>query len=115
MAISGFFNIIFGIGAVLSQTWYVYTSNSAYLFDASGWGWAMIAAGILLCITASLLLSGNMFGRVLGSILVTASLLVNLALLPVAPIWSLIVIFVDVMVLYAIITHGGEMKRQLDE
>jgi len=86
MAFTGIFHIILGIGGVLGQDWYLYASGTAYLFDASAWGWSMIAGGALLLISASLLLAGNMLGRIIGVILATASLLVNLALIPETPI-----------------------------
>lgn len=115
MAISGFFHIMFGIGALFSQTWYAYTSGQAYLLDTTSWGWAMILTGILLGITSIMLMSGNMLGRIAGGIVATIGILVNLALLPVAPIWAIIAIVVSVMVLYAIIAHGDEMKRYAEK
>jgi hypothetical protein len=111
MAFSGIFHIILGIGGVLGQDWYLYASGSSYIFDASAWGWSMIVGGALLALSGSLLLAGNMFGRIMGVLLATGSLLVNIALFPAAPVWSLILILVDLAVIYAIIAHGSELKH----
>ncbi|HEX7632779.1 MAG TPA: hypothetical protein VF401_00470 [Candidatus Saccharimonadales bacterium] len=111
MAVSGVLHILFGIGGVVGQDWYITTSSNAWVFDASSWGWSMIAGGILLAMSASLLLTGHMLGRIIGAILVTASLLVNIALFAAAPLWSAIAIFIDLMILYAIVAHGGEMAQ----
>ena len=36
--------------------------------------------------------------------------MVNMAFLAAYPVWSAIMIAVDVLVIYAIIVHGGELK-----
>lgn len=114
MGFAGIMHILFGLGGVFGQDWYITTSNSAWIFDSSAWGWSMIAGGILLLLSSALLLAGNMLGRIIGSILVVASLLVNIALFAAAPVWSTLVIVMDLVLLYAIMAHGGEMKH-LDE
>ncbi len=114
MVTAGIVHMLFGLGGIFSQDWYITTSNGAWLFDASAWGWSMIAGGLLLVLSASLLMTGHMLGRVIGAILAAASLLVNVALFSAAPVWSSLVIFMDVAMLYAIIAHGGEMKQLED-
>jgi hypothetical protein len=112
---SGILHILFGLGGVFGQDWYITTTNAAWIFDSSTWGWSMIAGGALLLITSALLLAGNMVGRIVGVILALSSLFMNIALFTAAPVWSTIIIVVDVVVLYAIIAHGGEMKHMEDK
>jgi hypothetical protein len=115
MALTGIVHIIYGLGALLSGSWYLYSSGTAYIFNSTdAWGWSLIAGGALLLMTSYLVLQGNMFGRVIGSIVILASLAANVALFPIAPVWSVIAIFLDLMVLYAIIAHGSEMKQLED-
>lgn len=114
MFIAGVMHILYGLGAVNSQDWYVYASGTAYLFDASDWGWSMVVGGVLLILSGALLMAGNMIGRVIAALLLIGSVLINIALLPVAPVWSIGAIVIDVLILYAVIAHGGEMKH-LDE
>jgi hypothetical protein len=45
--------------------------------------------------------------------LVVLSIIVNFLWLPVYPIWSLVIIVIDVFVLYAVIVHGRELKQFL--
>jgi hypothetical protein len=35
---------------------------------------------------------------------------VNFAFIPAYPVWSLLIITVDVLVIYALIAHGGELR-----
>lgn len=111
MGLSGIFHIILGIAGILSRDWYLYDSGDIFLFNATAWGWSMLIGGALLILSAALLLEGNMFGRIIGGILVVGSLLANIALISVAPLWSITVIVIDILILYAIIVHAGELKR----
>lgn len=85
MGLSGIFHIILGIAGILSRDWYLYDSGDVFLFNATAWGWSMLIGGALLILSAALLLEGNMFGRIIGAILVVGSLLANVALISVAP------------------------------
>lgn len=114
MFLSGVVHVLFGIGAAFTHDWYLYSSGSAYVFDASDWGWGMIVGGVLLMLTSMLLVTGNMVGRIVAALLLIGGIAANVALLPVAPVWSVIALIVNVTVLYAVVAHGGEMKY-LDE
>lgn len=111
MAVSGILHIVYGLAGIFSQDWYANLNQVTLVMSLDAWGWSMLAMGALLLLSASLLLAGNMFGRVMGAILVTASLFANLALLSVTPVWSVIAVVVDLLVLYAIIFHGSELKE----
>ncbi|HEY6736704.1 MAG TPA: hypothetical protein VI322_03225 [Candidatus Saccharimonadia bacterium] len=110
MIFEGIMNVIYGLAAVLNAHWFVYTNNASYLLDISSWGWWLILLGSVLILSGSLLLSGNMFGRVMGIIFATISLLVNLAIFSTAPVWATLAIVLDAIVIYAIASHGDEMR-----
>jgi hypothetical protein len=110
LVLEGILQIFYGLAAILNAHWFVYTSSSAYLIDTSGWGWWLMLVGILLVTTGVLLWTGNIVGRTVGVILAIISAIVNLAVFSVAPLWSLLAIVVDLLVIYAIAVHGREMK-----
>ena len=111
LIIAGVLQMIYGFAAILHQTWLVYTQSSVYLLSTRGWGWSTLFFGIFLLISGILLLSGNMFGRIMGVIFAILSLLGNLALFSAAPIWSILAVIVDAVVIYAIMAHGSELKN----
>jgi hypothetical protein len=51
-----------------------------------------------------------MAARVVGVIIAGLSALVNLAFISAYPVWSAIMITIDVIVIFAIIVHGRELK-----
>jgi hypothetical protein len=55
-------------------------------------------------------LTGNILARTIGVILATLSLIANFMFLPVYPIWSITVIVVDALVIWALTAHGDEMR-----
>lgn len=113
MFVSGIFHIVYGLAAILSYDWYMYMAGTAYLVDATVWGWGMLLSGAILLAAAWLLVEGNMIGRVAGVVLAAIGIIANLAMLPVAPVWSLIVIAINLAVIYAIVAHGDELKQEV--
>jgi hypothetical protein len=114
MLFIGIMHIIYGFAALFNYSWYVSSTGTTYLFDLTQWGWGLLIGGSLLVLTGILLFTGSMVGRIIGGILVSLSLIANLSVLLIAPVWSIIAIVFDVLILYAIIAHGGEMQH-LDE
>ncbi|HSK91019.1 MAG TPA: hypothetical protein VK875_06890, partial [Euzebyales bacterium] len=55
------------------------------------------------------LLSGRTWARVVGVSLAMLSALVNFAFIPYYPIWSLIIITLDVFIIWALVAHGRDM------
>jgi hypothetical protein len=106
----GVINFFYGLGALLNAQWFVYGSGTAYLVDISSWGWWMLVLSAVLVLTGILLMTGSWFGRAMGVLFAAFSLVANISIFPVAPIWSTIAIILDIMVMYAILVHGSEMK-----
>lgn len=110
--ISGFFSIFTGFIALFRHTvFYHAASNTFYVMNYSQWGWIHIGVGILALIAGASLVKGNYFGRTVAVILAAVSLMTNMAFIPVYPIWSIIIMITDVLVLYAVIVHGKEVKK----
>ncbi|MEO3790679.1 hypothetical protein ABGB14_10725 [Nonomuraea sp. B10E15] len=110
MVLAGLFNIITGLAAVLANRIYVQTPNRLLLFDVTTWGWLHLFLGVLVLATGIAVTAGQSWARVVGVILVMLNALTQLTWIAVNPWWSLAVIAVDVLVLYALIVHGSEAK-----
>ncbi|AQZ61849.1 putative integral membrane protein [[Actinomadura] parvosata subsp. kistnae] len=113
MIIAGVFNIIGGLYAVINDDVYVRTPLRLLFFDVSTWGWLHLIFGVVLLATGLAVSVGQTWARVVAAILVMLNAMTQLTWIGVNPWWSLAVIAVDVLVLYALIVHGRE-ARQLD-
>jgi hypothetical protein len=107
----GIFQTIAGVTALVNDEFYAVGKNGLVLeVDYSAWGWAHIVIGALLLIAAGSLFAGHMYGRVIGVIVATLSAIANLLFISAYPAWSVLIIAIDVIVIYAIVVHGSERK-----
>ncbi len=111
MVIAGFFQGLMGLLAALGGNFFVVDAGSVYVFNAVVWGWIHLLVGVLLAIAGLSVLKGNAFGRTIGTILAVLSLIGSLALIAATPIWSSLIVIVDVLVIYGLVAKGGELKR----
>lgn len=111
MLLSGVFGVFQGLVALFNNNVLLVAENTTWLVDLTTWGWAHLLVGILLIGAAASVFKGHMFGRVMGVILAVISALVNLAFVPYYPVWAVLVIVVDVLVVYALTVHGAEMQE----
>jgi hypothetical protein len=56
------------------------------------------------------LLSGRAWARVVGITLAALSAIANFLFLPYYPFWSLLIIALDVLVIWALAAHGQEIR-----
>lgn len=110
--LGGIFNIFAGFVALLNSTvFYRAATDTVYMMSYTQWGWTHIIVGILALIASGSLASGKMFGRMVAVLIAVVSIVANMAFVPIYPIWSLLVIFLDVMVIFAVTVHGKEVRN----
>ncbi|MGR2752235.1 DUF7144 family membrane protein [Agromyces arachidis] len=110
--IAGAIGVIHGFIAILlpDNTYFVTASGGQLmLLDAAGWGWVHLFLGIGLLAVGIAVLAGAAWARVVAVVLASLGILANLMVLPLQPLWSAIVIAVDVLVIYALTVHGKEL------
>jgi hypothetical protein len=110
MILSGFFEIIAGLTALLRHSWYLVTSSHLLVFNYTSWGWIDLAFGLLILLAGISVLHGSTWARVVGVILASLSAVGSLASVNSYPLWSLVIITIDLLVVYALVVHGGELK-----
>ncbi|MGY1745818.1 DUF7144 family membrane protein [Blastococcus sp. SYSU D00695] len=107
----GAFQIIQGLVALFDDGFYAVTSDGLVVdVDYNTWGWIHLVIGIVGVLTGVGLLAGNMVARVVGVGIAMLSALVNLLFISAYPVWSAIMIVLDVIVIFAIIVHGREVR-----
>jgi hypothetical protein len=111
MIIGGSLNLFHGIVAAVNDDWAGFTNRSDAFFDVSQWGWIHIIMGGLVLLAGIGVFSGNVLARTVGVILAGISLIVNFFYIPVYPLWALTVMVIDVLVIWALTAHGGEMRK----
>jgi uncharacterized membrane protein len=110
MVIGGILNAIYGLVAIFNDDWVVWQNRTAVLLDLTGWGWIHLVIGIVLILAGIGVFSGNILARTIGVLVAAVSLIANFLWLPVYPLWSIVVIVVDALVIWALTAHGRELK-----
>ena len=107
----GAFPIIEGLVAVFQRGYYLVTSNNLLVHvNYSAWGWVHFGIGVAIVLVGFGVMTGAMWARVLGIAFAVISAIVNLAFIAAYPVWGIIIIALDVLVIYALAVHGREMK-----
>jgi uncharacterized membrane protein len=110
MIILGALNAVYGLVAILNDDWVVFANRGQVYLDLTAWGWVHLIAGILIVLSGIGVLSGMVIARVIAVIVVGLSLIANFLAIPVYPLWSLVLVTIEVVVIWALIAHGGELK-----
>ncbi|ANP72433.1 DUF7144 family membrane protein [Cryobacterium arcticum] len=111
MLMMGAFHVIQGLVALFQDTYYLVGSEGLVVqVDYTTWGWVHTILGAVVILAGVALLAGQMWARVVAIILAFASAMVNIAFLGAYPLWSITMIAIDVLVIWAVSVHGKEMK-----
>ena len=111
-AIVGVFNFIQGIVFLVEDTWTVLTPDSILVFDLTTWGWILLILGLVEMVVAWGILSGQTWAQVVGIIIATIAAVLNLLSISIYPIWGLIILALQVLVIYALAVHGDEVAPE---
>ena len=105
----GAFHAIAGLAGILEDEFYAVTPNYVLEFDATTWGWVHLIGGAIVLFAGFSLFKGAVWARTVGVIIAAVSALVSFAWIPVYPVWSIIVIAIDVAVIWALTAHGRDI------
>jgi hypothetical protein len=100
----GAFNVIDGLVALGEDD--NFRADELFFGDLTLWGIVMIAIGLLQLYTAYALFDDRPSGVTLGIFLASLNLIAQLFFLPAYPIWSILIMVVDVLVIYGLTVYG---------
>ncbi len=111
MIVLGAFQVIEGLVAVFKHGYYLVASNNLVVHvNYTTWGWVHFAIGVVIVLVGFGVMTGQMWARIIGIGLAVISAIVNLAFIAAYPVWGILIIALDVIVIYALAVHGREMK-----
>ncbi|TLF77354.1 DUF7144 family membrane protein [Nocardia cyriacigeorgica] len=104
----GVLSILQGISAVAEDQLFVVGIEYVYEFDTTTWGWIHIILGIVLVISAIGLMMGTTWGRIAAVTIAALSIIANFLWLPYYPLWSILIIALNIVVIWAVTTWNPE-------
>jgi hypothetical protein len=106
--IVGVLNVIYGLAAVIEEDYF--GADELLFGNLSLWGWIHLVIGVLQAVTATLIYAGNDFGAVLGIMFAGFNAVAALLAIGAYPIWSVIILVIDGLVIYALTVYGDALK-----
>jgi hypothetical protein len=112
LAIFGALNIAYGIAAVADSR--VYVRDVVFVLGSlNAWGWFLIVIGTAQLLAAIGIWRQSEAARWLGIGFAAANMIVQVFVLPAYPVWALMVFFVDVIIVFGLLTYGGRDRHSL--
>jgi hypothetical protein len=109
MIMIGAFQMIAGLAAIFENEFFVVTQKYAFEVDVTAWGWIHLLIGLLLLSAGFGLYSGAVWARTVGVIMAIISAIANFLFLPYYPVWSILMIVIDITVIWALTAHGRDI------
>jgi hypothetical protein len=111
MIMLGSFNAIEGFVALLNGNWLADNTSLPVTFNYATWGWTWLIFGSVVAVAGLGVLAGQTWARVVGVIFALLNATAQMLFIPAYPFWALTVIALDVLVIWALTAHGGELRE----
>jgi len=115
LLIVGSIDFFQGLIALFEDEYFVVTESGFLAVDLTAWGWIMLIWGVLLVLAGLGLLGGQGWARWFAIVVVSLNFIAQLGFLGNSqyPLWSLTVMALNVIVLYALTARWGESVEDL--
>ncbi|MFD1812037.1 DUF7144 family membrane protein [Rhodococcus gannanensis] len=104
MVTVGIVQFLQGIAAVAEDEVFVVGIEYVYQFDLTTWGWIHIVIGVIVTAVGFVLITGAAWARMAAIVVAAISMIANFLWIPYYPWWSLLIIALDVVVIWAVST-----------
>jgi hypothetical protein len=111
MIISGVLSILVGLAAIIRGSYFSLTGVYAYHWTVYSWGWTQLIVGAVVLAAGVCVFSGMMWARIVGVILAVLSAIGAFLFLPYKPIWSIVIIAIDMFMIWALMSSGRRVAR----
>jgi hypothetical protein len=109
MTLIGSFQALSGLVALLNDEFYVVARNYTFDLDVTAWGWIHLIVGLAVLATGIGLITRRTWAGVSAILLCMLSALSNFFFIPYYPIWSLLLIALNIWVIWGL-TRPGAIK-----
>ena len=105
----GAMNLIYGLLLLLfNSQWLLIAEDGLFYVDVTAWAWTLVIFGVIQIATSIGILTAQTWARLVG--IAWASLVVvgHMFALPGFPFWSLLIIALGILIIYALSSGLGE-------
>ena len=116
LLIVGAIDFFQGLIALFEDEYFVVTGSGFLVVDLTAWGWTMMIWGVLLVLAGLGLMAAQGWARWFAIVTVSLNFIVQLGFLGNSqyPLWSLTVMALNIIILYALTARWSESRADLD-
>lgn len=112
LLVIGGMGVVYAVVAIVNHEWAVWANRSVLLLTTSQWGWVHLGLGGVLAFAGLGVLGGTETGRRIGVVVTALAMLVSFLALPAYPLWSLVMLTLEVLVLYCLVARASAPGRR---
>lgn len=111
LALVGSFQLIEGFVALLDKSYYLVARQGLVVhMSYTGWGWVHIGLGTINILAGFGLFAGSTAARIWAILVASISAIVNLGFTAAYPVWVIMVVTIDIIILFALCAHWNELE-----
>ena len=104
LILAGGYHVLTGFVAIFNDAYFQVPSQDLLIsVDYTAWGWLHLLLGVIALVVGAGILRGQTWARVAGVVMAGVSAAVNLAFLASFPVWSMLIIALDLVVIYSLV------------
>lgn len=111
MMVSGLWSFLEGLSAIIKGQFFVVLPNYLFNVSVTSWGWIHLILGALVFVAGAALFMDKTWARIVGVVLACLSAVANFLYIPYQPVWSVVVIALDVFIVWALLAPRGRYAR----
>ena len=112
MMVLGVFKFISGIVGLFRNQWLIFDYTGYYLVDVTGLAVWWLIVGVILVLGGMAAAAGRTWGRVVGVIAVGLAAISEFFMIPVHPVWSVLLVVLYIFILVAFIAWKGPAQSE---
>jgi hypothetical protein len=110
MLMIGVLQIIWGLVAIIDDTRITVGEAGLVVWDLTAWGWIHLIFGVILILVGGGLMSGRGWARWTAIFFVLLNAFAQIAWMTTYPIWSVLIIALDVIIIYQLTVNWVESE-----
>jgi hypothetical protein len=115
LVIVAIFQVLVGIAAIANDSVFVSGVHYAYTFSTTAWGWVHLVLGVVALVVGIAIMRGQTVGYMAGILIAGLSAIASFAFLPYYPVWALLIVAFDVLVLWALCSQIAHDRVDLSD
>jgi hypothetical protein len=101
----GFLNFFYGLAGILNDDVVTVGGRGVIVWNFTAWGWIHLILGAIMAVTAAGLFAASNWARWAAVFFATVNAIAQIGLITAFPLWSILVIALDVLVIYHLTTR----------